>query len=73
MMRRKLLHRMKEVCGATTHMIKDKLIAVEYQVDGTRLLIYIYIQYLYIDFVVFAILASQYADYQPVHTFFIAS
>ena len=48
MMRQKLLHRMKEVCGATSHMMKDELIVGEHQVDGTRLLIYIYI-YLYID------------------------
>ena len=48
MMRRKLLHRMKEVCGATSRMMKDELIVGEHQVDGTRLLIYIYI-YLYID------------------------
>ena len=47
MVRRKLLHRMKEVCGATSRTIKDKLIVGEHQVDGTRLLIYIYI-YLYI-------------------------
>ena len=49
MMRRKLLHRMKEVCGTTRRMmdelIVDKLIVEEHQVDGTRLL-YIY---LYID------------------------
>ena len=57
MMRRKLLHRMKEVCGATSHMIKNKLIVVENQVDGTRLLIFIYIYYTYMYF--FAILASQ--------------
>ena len=51
MMRRKLLHRMKEVCGATRHMMKDGLIVEEHQVDGTRLLIFIYIYciYLYID------------------------
>ena len=46
MMRQKLLHRMKEVFGATSHMMKDELIVGEHQVDGTRLLIYIYI-YLY--------------------------
>ena len=41
MMRRKLLHRMKEVvCGATSSMMKDELIVEEHQVDGTRLLIY---------------------------------
>ena len=38
MMRRKLLHRMKEACGATSLMIKDELIVGEHQVDGTRLL-----------------------------------
>ena len=37
MMRRKLLHRMKEVCGATSRMMKDELMG-EHQVDGTRLL-----------------------------------
>ena len=42
MMRRMLLHRMKEVYGATSRMMKDEFIAGEYQVDGTRLLIYIY-------------------------------
>ena len=44
MMRRKLLHRMKEVCGATSRMMKDKLLVGEHEVDGTRLLIYIYIR-----------------------------
>ena len=44
MMRRKL-HRMKEVCGTTRRMM-DELIVEEHQVDGTRLLIYIYI-YIY--------------------------
>ena len=49
MMRQKLLHRMKGMCGATSRMMKDELIVVgKHQVDGTRLLIYIYI-YLYID------------------------
>ena len=44
MMRRKLLHRIKEVRGATSRMMKDKLIVVEHQVDGTWLLfIFIYI------------------------------
>ena len=28
------LHRMKEVCGATSHMMKDELIVGEHQVDG---------------------------------------
>ena len=52
MMTRKLLHRMKEVCGATSNMMKDELIVGEHQVDGTRLL--------YIDVnIFFAILASQ--------------
>ena len=45
MMRQKLLHRMK---GATSRMVKDELIVGKHQVDGTRLLIYIYM-YLYID------------------------
>ena len=39
MTRRKLLHRMKEVCGTT--MMNDGLIVEEHQVDGTQLLIYI--------------------------------
>ena len=50
MMRRKLLHRMKEVCGATSRMMKVELIVGEHQVDGTQLLIYI---------TFFAILVSQ--------------
>ena len=50
MMRQNLLHRMKEVCGATSRIMKDELIVGEHQVDGTRLLIYIYI-YLFIDVV----------------------
>ena len=45
MMRRKLLHRMKEVYGATRRMM-DELIVEKHQVDGTRLLIYIHI-YIY--------------------------
>ena len=49
MTRRKLLHRMKEVCGATRHMMDDGLIVEEHQVDRTRLLIFIYIHILYID------------------------
>ena len=48
MMRQKLLHRMKEMSGATSRMMKDELIVGKYQVGRTRLLIYIYI-YLYID------------------------
>ena len=44
MMRRKLLHRMKEVCEATSWMMKDESIVGEHQMDGTRLLIiFIYI------------------------------
>ena len=35
MIRQKLLHRMKEVCGATSHMMKDELIVGEHQVDET--------------------------------------
>ena len=42
MMRRKLLHWMMEVCGATSRIMKDEFIVGEHQVDGTRLLIYIY-------------------------------
>ena len=45
MMRRKLLHRMKEVCGATSRMVKDELIVEEHQVDGNRFLIYIDIKH----------------------------
>ena len=58
-MRRKLLYRMKEVCGATRRMM-DELIVEEHQVDGTRLLIYIYI-YIFIHRCInfFAILVSQ--------------
>ena len=52
MMRRKLLHRMKEVCGATSRMMKDELIVGEHQVDGTRLFIHRCINF-------FAILVSQ--------------
>ena len=43
MMRRKLLHLMKEVCRATNRMMKEELIVGEHQVDGTRLLINIYV------------------------------
>ena len=35
MMRRKVLHRMKDVCGATSCMMKDELIVGEHQVDGS--------------------------------------
>ena len=49
MTRRKLLHRMKEVCGTTRHMMDDGLIVEEHHVDGTQLLIYIFYIYLYID------------------------
>ena len=52
MMTRKLLHTMKEVYGATSCMVKDELIVVEHQVDGTQLLIYIIIY-------IFSILTSQ--------------
>ena len=38
--------KVKEVCGATSHMM-DILIVVKHKVDGTQLLIYIYI-YTYI-------------------------
>ena len=48
MMKQKLLYRMKGMCGATSRMTKDELIVGKHQVDGTRLLIYVYI-YLYID------------------------
>ena len=41
MMRRELLH------GATSHMMKDDSIVGEHQVDGTRLLIYIYIIFIF--------------------------
>ena len=41
MIRQKLLHRMKAVCGATSRMMKDKLIVGENQVDGTWLFIFI--------------------------------
>ena len=49
MMRQKLLHRMKGMCGVTSRMMKDELIVVKHQVDETQLLIYIYTFYLYID------------------------
>ena len=52
MMRQKLLHGMKEVCGATSHMMKNELIVGEHQEDETRLLIYRCINF-------FAILVSQ--------------
>ena len=39
MMRQKLLHMMKGMCGATSRMMKDELIVGKHQVDGTRLLI----------------------------------
>ena len=45
MMRQKLLHRMKGICGTNSRMMKDELIVGKHR---TRLLIYIYI-YLYID------------------------
>ena len=43
MMRQKLLHRMKAMCGATSRLMKDELIVGKHQVDGTRLIVYIYI------------------------------
>ena len=60
MMRQNLLHRMKGMCGATSHMMKDELIVGKHQVDGTRLLIFIYI-YIFIHRCInfFAILVSQ--------------
>ena len=42
MMRRKLLHRMTEVCGSTRRMMYE-LIVEKHQVYGTRLLIQIFI------------------------------
>ena len=42
MMRQKLLHRVKGMCGATSRMMKDELIVGKHQVDGTRHFIYIY-------------------------------
>ena len=58
MMRRKLVHRMKEMCGATSRMMKDKMIVGELQVDGTRLYLYLYI-FIHRCIKMFAILASQ--------------
>ena len=59
MTRRKLLHRMKEVCGATRHMMDDRLIVEEHQVDGTQLLIYILYIFIHRCINFFAILVSQ--------------
>ena len=59
MTRRKLLHRMKEVCGATRYMMKDGLIVEEHQVDGTQFLIFIYIIFIHRCINFFAILVSQ--------------
>ena len=59
MTRRKLLHRMKEVCGATRHMMDDGLIVEEHQVDGTQLLIYILYIFIHRCINFFAILVSQ--------------
>ena len=64
MMIQKLLLRMKEVCGATSHMV-DELIVGEHQVDGTWLLIYIYILIHIICINFFAILVSQVRCYYP--------
>ena len=49
MTRRKLLHRMKEVCGATRHMMDDGLIVEEHQVDGNPAFNFYLYTYLYID------------------------
>ena len=59
MTRRKLLHRMKEVCGATRHMMDGGLIVKEHQVDGTQLLIYILYIFIHRCINFFAILVSQ--------------
>ena len=59
MTRRKLLYRMKEVCGATRHMMDDRLIVEEHQVDGTQLLIYILYIFIHRCINFFAILVSQ--------------
>ena len=59
MTRRKLLHRMKEVCGATRHMMDDGLIVEEHQVDGTQLLIYILYIFIHRCINFFTILVSQ--------------
>ena len=65
MMRRKLLHRMKEVCGATSRMMKDESMVGEHQVDGTWLLIYIYIySILHILTIVFP--GTRTVEYQPI-------
>ena len=42
MMRPKLLHRIKEVCGATSRMMENELIVGEHKVDGPAF-IYIFI------------------------------
>ena len=63
MRKQKLLHRMKEVCGTTRRMM-DELIVEEHQVDGTRLLIYIYI-FIHMCITFFAILVSQVRCYYP--------
>ena len=39
----KILHKMKAVCGTLSHKM-DELILRKHQVDGTQLLIYIYIR-----------------------------
>ena len=41
----RLLHRMKEVCGATSRMMRDELIVEEHQVDGTAFNIYTFLPY----------------------------
>ena len=65
MMKRKLLHRLKEVCGATSCIMKDELIVVEREVDGTRLLIYIIFFFFCHTCIIVRLL--------PVYTFLIAS
>ena len=52
MMRRKLLHRMKEVCGATSRIMKDELIVGEHQADGTQLLFIYSYTFMYIYFAI---------------------
>ena len=59
MTRRKLLHRMKEVCGDTRHMMDDGLIVEEHQVDRTQLLIYIIYIFIHRCINFFAIFVSQ--------------
>ena len=61
MMKRKLLHGMKQVCGATSHiMMKDELIVGEHQVDGKRLLFIFISLYTYMYEYYFSILRHKY-------------